>query len=158
GNGGNVVKTANGLRVLDLVEAGIPDGTPITFENPDPLLMKAVGDVFGGNPNVSGSDINVLVSYLSSMPIGQKFALTAGLMAYSWKWVNDTFVDVPDVDSPIDFPAGDIIQTAIREGFGISIRQDIWNQLDSRNRVALILHEVIYAYNLPQQYKDQSSG
>jgi hypothetical protein len=161
GNGGNVLKTPSGYRVLDLVEAGVADGPLIHYQNPDPKLAENVNEGFVSfalTSHVTASDRLVLINILSGMPREQAYALLAGIGAYRWNFVRGPLSRVDDVDSALQYPQEDLVQAAVRVGFAIEIRLDIWEQLDARNRAALILHEVVYAYMAPEEVVDPLSG
>ena len=156
GNGGNVLKTPNGLRVLDLVEAGVSDDRELRDTDPNAALLKQVELVFSGLRQVGSPERRELAAVLHRMPLLQAYALLAGARAYSWNFVDRPLTQIDDIDSSLDYPPQDRIQAAARHGYAIEVSLAVWKKLDALNRAALILHEVLYAYVVPQNGEQSS--
>lgn len=71
--------------------------------------------------------------------------LTVGLEIFVWRLLDQDLVEIPE-RSPIDLTPLKVVQLANRFGSTIRISQKYWLQMDSGNRVALVLHELLYAY------------
>lgn len=159
GGGGDGVLKANKVYSLDLVEVGMEldpffdSSVPVDFmiltrlQNklsanlfPVPLLARKISEVQKADP---------LFALL----------LLKAIEFYNWRIVDGSLIDIKDEDSLLDIPRKDLVQIASRSNSSVLIDRNIWPKMaDDKNRVALMLHEVIYAMVKPQWAIDPKTG
>lgn len=144
GNGGAGVLLNNTPYLLDLYEAGMT--TPAFNKNlkPSPQYSDRAQKM-----DFLTADEKLLLS-LKLTELEKISPLTAnslalGLEMFLWRLTDQSLVEIPE-RSPIDLTPLTVVQLANRFGSTIRLSQKYWNQMDSGNRVALILHELFYAY------------
>ena len=145
GNGGDGVVIEGQLYLLDLVEFG-------NFKLP----------YFDPNSRAESSDLAVLKS-ISHLPVDHSLlarkigeiralsplladSLLQAIRMYTWRLVSYELVDVGDENTVVNLPR---TQIAIRSRKAIMIFENELLRLNDANRVALILHEMIYAMITP---------
>ncbi len=152
GNGGDGYITANGnLYLLDLIEANVhenpyfePSGEyeeetierlknaiPFLEENPAILLARKLKELESYSPLFS----NLLI---------------AGIEMFSWIPGSLDLLDIKDEESVFSISdPSKLRQLATRIDERIHLSSVHWENLDDANKVALILHEVVYAWVTP---------
>ena len=159
-HGGGTGMMVNGkLVVTDLVEQGLDANPYMPAVTPDPTIIAALKQNLK-LPEPLKSDVLIpLAAKLTEIdqvvrPAGLYIA--SGFGFYDFKTTNLPLAQLDDVDSAIGAAR---IQLATRKGDSIYISLPNWKLLDEANRVALLMHEVIYAFQpLPTGCTEQSSG
>jgi hypothetical protein len=162
GNGGYVVNRTQGRYVvLDLLEAGLEDRPMTRYTDLPEKFQQRVNWITMDMNELTTEDRAALAQALWATGQANAHALLATIETYSWRWVSENLGDIGDVQTFLAIPRSDIFQAAIRKDFAILIQKEIWRSLDSKNRVALLLHEILYALIRPElvaHVEPQSQG
>jgi hypothetical protein len=152
GNGGDAVKSEQGLYLLDLVEAGsehdVETLEPVANAFFKAELNRLQNQVFETLPKA------YLASKLSQIHKKNKvlaIAMMSSLKELSWKWVQFVLPDIQDEGSTLSIPRDQLLQAAFRVNQTVQIHKGTWDQLDERNQAALLLHEVLFALMEPER-------
>jgi hypothetical protein len=154
GNGG-VGITANGkLYVLDLFEHSVHDKpvfgyNPLVHWVPDEVetlflslsLSKSVQDLFSQK-----------ISDIMRKDYAFGRIIMDATLQLDWRLVDSELVRLNDDHSVLE-PSG-LVQIAVRQKSVVFISLEKWRQLDDANKVALLLHETIYALTSNQSAID----
>lgn len=143
GNGGRGVLIDDKPYLLDLYEAGVlaPE-IDFNLKSFDPYTA-ALNDF----TILNTAEKEILVKKLTEIRLYSPIIadqLVAGLHMYVWKVLDQKLVEIPE-QSPIISPYKQV-QLANRLDFAIRLNKFYWDRLDSVNKVALVLHEIFYAY------------
>ena len=138
GNGGHGILVSNQIFLLDLVECNCHlkpyfGDTSIS----DSRLINTLSGIF--TPEV----ITLLQRKIYDISKFDKIlaeSVIVSLQKLRWS-ISDTHLLLIDVDTVV---AGKLVQAAVRTNDLVTISSKVWNQLDSENKAALIIHEVIY--------------
>ena len=146
--GGTGLRIEGGkLVVLDLAEAGVENTASIPELTPDPAIVKSLQKNLKLPEAMKSSVLIPLAKKLTE--IGQGTAQSAAMMMasafgyYEYHTTSRKLAPTDDADSVF---AADRVQLALRKGPTIYIHEPNWNAMDNVNRVALLLHEIIYAF------------
>ncbi len=157
GNGGNAVLVDGKLYLLDLVEAGVQSHPYLKGANDSgseaARFRKRADWRFGFN-QFAPSTVQVFKSELAAMPPLVRDQFLAVFDLYQWRILDLPLQEVKGVKSPLDLSKTTVYQVAYRRDSAIMINKKIWDQLDSANQVALMLHEIVYAMLRPQPNGD----
>ena len=74
--------------------------------------------------------------------------LTEAFRLYSFRVVEETLVNVHDDDSVVEYPDATLVQLAVRRSQTIFINGKWWPSLSVDQKVALLIHEIVYAFQL----------
>ena len=151
GNGGDGVVVDGQLYLLDLVEFGnhkrpYIDANAKAEENDLATLSKVA------HLPIDRALLAKKISEIRTISPILADSLVQAVRMYTWNLVDYDLVDVGDENTIVDLPR---TQIAIRTRKMILINQTAIERLDAINRVALILHEVIYAMILPTRILDR---
>ena len=145
GNGGDGVVLGRRTFALDLVEAGVhrdpkihaPTGPSTIWEEE---LARSL------NPSVYPNTL-IVGKLMDLATVNASLALTLlrTIRLYNWTIVEPSLVNIPDEDTVMEIPDGELVQLAIRRNGWIRINQQTWRRLDAANQAALIFHEALYA-------------
>jgi hypothetical protein len=144
GNGGAGVLINNTPYLLDLYEAGIT--SPAFDKNLKPLpqfTQRTQKMSFLTHEEQTLLALKLTELEKISPLTANKLAL--GLEMFLWRLTDHSLVEIPE-RSPIDLTPLQVVQLANRFGSTVRLSQKYWNLMDSGNRLALILHELFYAY------------
>ena len=147
GGGGTGIVLPNGkLVVLDLAEAGAENNPHIPAIKPATNILATLKKTFRAPDVIKNELLIPLAAKLTEIdqvahPAGVYMA--AAMEAYEIRLVPYQLTLIDDVDSPI---ANEKIQLAERKGNKFFISQPQWDKLDLANRLALITHELVYAF------------
>lgn len=147
GNGGVGVLLNEKPYLLDLYEAGILDPSVGKSITPLPEYDKRVQQMAILDPaekRLLGQKLTEL-GHISPLIAN---GVVLGLNMFMWRLVDHNLVEIPE-RSPIDLTPLKVVQLANRFGATIRINKDLWSQMDSGNKVALVLHELFYAFAEP---------
>jgi hypothetical protein len=155
GNGGDALLINGKPYLLDLVEHGIEkspyfDSKVAIVSDVDQGVEKAFTSF-----SVPKQLLKEKLSELYATDEAAAIGIVGTMVMYDWSLVDTPLVDINDVNSPLEFPAQNLVQLAVRLDRSISIRKDLWEKLDDANKTALLFHEALYALVLPQ---DDGSG
>jgi hypothetical protein len=73
-------------------------------------------------------------------------SLKVAFSTYDFRLVSSELINVQDEDSPLGYDPALLVQLAVRKGYAIFIDRNLWGQLGPKNQVALLFHEMIYAF------------
>lgn len=158
GNGGDGLWINEKLYSLDLVEAGVEENP--TFDesiNLNEMILERLSKKL----DPKQFPVTLLARKISELEsIDKVFArvVLQTIEHYQWRIVNNSLVDVKDEDSLLDYPEKDLVQLASRSMESIVIARALWKELDEKNKVGLVLHEVFYALQKPGCYLSTYNG
>lgn len=149
GNGGNAIKIENKFYLLDLAEQGIAQ-EPNFKANYNQFFHNYFLTRAMNYPNrFLGTTLDLFSQKLAELaeldPVYAEALITA-FENTRWMFVNYRLNDIP-VDSII---AGPYYQVAARTNDVILFDNIYWDNMDEKNRVALIIHELNYILIQPQ--------
>ena len=161
GNGGGGVLIGGRYYLLDLVEAGIEQNVDLDLQKYETLIKswnndntREVRKVFY-NLTLDGPladqkvSEGVLALLLRFRPM-EALAIIGGIQTYSWNMVNFELQSLDNENSSLDLKKLQMVQIAIRRDRSILINKAIYDEMDTANRVALIFHEILYAFLIPE--------
>jgi hypothetical protein len=149
GNGGDGLWLDGKLYSLDLVEAGV-EVNPY-FDNTIPM-NEVILDRLTKKLDSKVYPVKLLAAKLSEISsVHTKLAIIIlkSIEMYQWRLVNSSLMDVQDENSILAYPSADLVQLATRKLTTISIDRSLWAKLDDANKVALVIHEMMYALDVP---------
>lgn len=141
GNGGAGVIVDGKPVLLDLFEMGLTNGFIENQISPIDEFTKAAQAVYA----LTKAEQILLAQKLTEIDsISPRAALllARGLQEYAWE-ILDVDLNVIPEPSPLKV---ETVQLANRLGSIIRFQQSYWDAMSSENRVALVLHEIVYAY------------
>lgn len=146
GNGGNGLLMNGVPVVLDLVEAGV-DTAPF-FDDSIEINHALLLELKKGLPQFPETH-KLMARKLSeiekiSPPIA--WALAESFRLFNIRVVNETLVNIHDDDSVVDYDPSVMVQLAIRRGTSIFLNGTWWPKMQPEQKVALLLHEMVYAF------------
>lgn len=150
GNGGNAIKIGDNFFVLDLAEQGIAEDP--NFKQPVSKFYYQYfwSRVYNYPSRMSNPTLQLFCEKLAEIaeldPVYAEALLTA-FENVRWMFINYRLTDIP-VESII---AGPYFQAAARTNDVVLFDNLFWNQMDEKNRVALIFHELNYILIQPQK-------
>ncbi len=152
GNGGDAVKSEQGLHLLDLVEAGSENDIEVLQPVPSQFfkteLDRLQNQVFETLPKAYlASKLNQIYKKNKVLAI----ALLSSMQELNWKWVQFILRDVEDEGPNLTIPRDQLVQAAFRVNQTVQIHKGTWDQMDARNQAALLFHEVLYALMAPER-------
>ncbi len=152
GNGGDGVIINKKVYLLDLVEAGLQNmtlpGTNLTIE---PEWIECVeSSLDSGNFPTKHIASKIYQIYKKNSELAHLLCQKMNL--YNWNLTPLGLINVRDEDGVINLKNYHLVQLAVRFQNSIFIDQNYWNKLDELNKVALILHEIIYASLDPSKF------
>jgi hypothetical protein len=145
GNGGVGIMENNKLYMLDLFEQSVHD-RPAFGNKPIVHWLPAKVDALFPKMQISASVKQLFTQKVSDvlrMDYYMGHAIVGGAEAMDWRLVNSSLVRLNDDGSPLD--PSQFVQVAVRKGVVVFIDREKWNLLDDANKVALLIHEVLYA-------------
>lgn len=158
GNGGVGVEIGNNIYMLDLYERSIhndvyyPPGLI-----PHKFITAQVEETFSIT-NLSAVPVKQLIYKMEEIYTKYPYLAVAMLKAMQvldWSLVGADLIALEDTKTPLD---GIMLrQVAIRQESRIFISDSLWNKLDANNRVALIIHEILYYMAEPLSRVDSKS-
>ncbi len=148
GNGGETYFVDKSYFLRDLVEAGVQTSpyfhcsgnTPID----DKLDLKKL--------EFLGLDIRLLSQKLCDLDLiypGFRAIFVDALNFHSWTRIDEPLGLLPDDGPLLKFKSTERNQIANRTLFNIRVQWKLWNQLNSKNRLALIIHEIVFSLLKP---------
>ncbi|MGE3610915.1 MAG: hypothetical protein AB7I27_15095 [Bacteriovoracaceae bacterium] len=147
GNGGDGIWVGNKLYSLDLVEAGVEEDP--YFDSsivPNQRTVQRLKRTF----NSSQYPVNLIAQKMEEIknlsPVFSQLLIMVSEQ-YQWRLVNSELIDIKDEDSLLN--SNRLVQLAIRKERTILIDKKLFKELDDKNKVGLILHEILYALILP---------
>jgi hypothetical protein len=157
GNGGDGLQLNGKVYVLDLVESGAEESPFFDprFQAREQFtirLQRTLGHLPDLNIQKLSRKLNELARVVS--PFFARMLLQT-IEKFNWVVVSQTLVDIPDEDSVLDYPAGMLIQLAVRRDTVIRIGRLAWSNLNEDHKIALITHEAIYAITPVQLTSNQ---
>ena len=154
GNGGVGITHNGKLYVLDLFEHGVHDKPVFGDEALVHWVPDEVETLFSGL-NLSKSTQDQYAKKISDV-MRRDYAFGRIIMdanlQLDWRLV-DSELDRLSDDQSVLAPAG-LVQIAVRQKYIVFICREKWEQLDDANKVALLLHETIYALTANQSAID----
>jgi len=150
GNGGNAIKIGNQYFVLDLAEQGIAEEP--NFKQPVNKFYYQYfwSRVISYPTRIPHQTLQLVCEKLAEIaeldPVYAE-ALVTAFENVRWKFINYRLTDIP-VESII---AGPYFQAAARTNDVVLLDNLFWNQMDEKNHVALIFHELNYILIQPQK-------
>jgi hypothetical protein len=145
GNGGNGLLIGGTPYVLDLVEAGVEKAPYFSQGTIDPAIRSKIAVYLKQFPEI----INPLSSKLTEVeaisPI-MAWSLVEAFRFFNIRVVDDALVNIHDDDSVVDYDPANLVQLAIRRGASIFLSGKWWPQLKVEQKVALMVHEIIYSF------------
>lgn len=151
GNGGDLVTEDGGYHffLLDLYETGVHTNPYFDQNQPtDAEILSRVQNAFPLDSTVHES-LARKISEVAAFDKMLGFGLLKALEMLNWKQVDYPLVNVPDEGTVY---RGQLYQGAIRQGMSVFFRAEHWGKLDDSNRVALLMHELIYALYHPEEF------
>ncbi|MGZ3693999.1 MAG: hypothetical protein ACXWQO_07350 [Bdellovibrionota bacterium] len=144
--GGTGININGRLTVLDLVEAGVENDPYLPNITPDANIVRILSENLRAPDELRDEIIMPLAAKLTDIdqvvhPAG--FYMAAATSLYEFKLTSLKLNNIDDTDSAIGEPK---TQIAERKGSQIWINRESWNALDTANKVALMVHEIVYAY------------
>jgi len=145
--GGTGIMVGPKLIVLDLVEAGLETEASIPELTPDADILSMLQANLRLPEEYKSQVLIPLAKKLTDVAQGGSHT-AAMLMArafgyYKFQAVSYKLTAIDDVDSAIGEQR---LQIAVRKGPTIYISKQNWALLDETNRVALLMHEILYAF------------
>lgn len=149
GHGGYGVLLEGKPYLLDLVENGVEHDPYFNLEIKLNQAMKNDLSYALYNLNLSTEELNLLVRKLTEIenesPI-LAFTYFAAIKLYTWKLINQDLVNSPDFSSVVRVDNRELVSLANRKEQYVRINGKLWKELDAGNKVALIFHEMTYAF------------
>jgi hypothetical protein len=143
GNGGEVFLKDNEYYLRDLVEANSHLSPAFNCQTNSHYLDK-IDSQFVEKLNLDKSLLAQKLCDMDSLiPNLSKILITA-INAHSWSLITDELGLLPD-DGPLLSSDVTRLQAANRTLYNIRIQQQIWNKINPKHKIALILHEVIFS-------------
>jgi hypothetical protein len=144
--GGTGINLNGHLTVLDLVEAGVETNPYLPGIEPDQNIVRVLRENLRAPEEFRDEIILPLAAKLTDIdreihPAGMYMAAATSL--YEFKLTSLKLNNIDDTDSAIGEQK---VQIAERKGSQIWINRDSWGSLDTANKVALMVHEIVYAY------------
>ena len=145
GNGGDGIYYKGKLTLLDFVEHGIEDPSINS-----PTILPAISEYPFRKTIPVGIPKDLLYRKISEI-----YEANLQALAYGYLRVLDLyeikFVDYPLANSEDENTAvrGELHQLALRLGSSILIQRELWNQLDDKNKIGLLIHELTFALIRP---------
>lgn len=151
GSGGDGFRIGNKLYSLDLVEAGVQSQAYFDLLLPvDPFLLERLQIKFA-NTDIPTLPLAQKLTEVYQMDPLLAYTLANAMEMHQWRFVDSALIDINDEqDSDLQLPKENLVQLASRKESRVSIDRSLWNELDEINKVALILHEALYAIAIPQ--------
>lgn len=170
GNGGNAVLVDGKLYLLDLVEAGVQKNPYIQnindfrscqdnectvrkFNSSEGRFLARAYSYFR-EKKFDFETTRLLTEKLLSLNTLVRDELLLAIVLYQWRLTDLPLEEVKGIKSPLDLSQTTVYQLAYRRDNAILINRALWEQLDPANRVALIIHEVVYAMLRPMPNGD----
>ncbi|MFS4460850.1 hypothetical protein [Bdellovibrio sp. HCB2-146] len=141
GNGGAGVLVNGRPVVLDLYEMGLEEGAIDQSIKPDADMIAAVLGLDLLNSSEKGL-LAIKLTEVSRLNARVGTLLAMGLSRYIWQVVQADLNVIPE-KTPLDV---ETVQLANRLGSVVRIQKGLWDKMSSSNKVALLIHEVVYAY------------
>jgi len=170
GNGGNAVLVDGKIYLLDLVEAGVqkaPYFKPLKdfrYCQDNACTVRKFNSAEGrflarANYNLRAKKFDsettrLLAEKLLTLGSPVRDELLLAVLMYQWRLTDLPLEEVKGIKSPLDLSQTIVYQLAYRRDTAILINRALWEQLDTANRVALVIHEVIYAMLRPMANGD----
>lgn len=144
GNGGVGVLVDEKPYLLDLYEAGMMAPYFATGLKPLPAYEQRAQmmTILSPSEKLLLSQKLTELEHISPLVANE---LALGLEMFVWRLLAQDLVEIPE-RSPIDLKPLKVVQLANRFGSTIRISQKYWQQMDPGNRVALVIHELFYAF------------
>ena len=143
GNGGDGILYEGVPYVLDLVEAGV-ELSPV-YNTTLALDKKIVSELkisLESFPEVQ-TKMSQKLTELNHFREGLGLLIAVSFRLFNYSMVNFDLIDIKDENTLIDSAR---VQLAIRSGRDILLNRRMWSKLNIDHKVALLLHEIIYAY------------
>jgi hypothetical protein len=155
GNAGGGVLVNGKPHLLDLYEAGVTEAAIDQSVTPDPLYLEKLTSMAILTSTEKTLFAQKLTEIRKYSPVTADL-IVLGLDKYVWRLFEGVFVEIPEV-SPIDLTGVTTVQLANRLGGTIRISKKYWDMMDTGHKVALLVHEILYAYEKPVETKPGSS-
>jgi hypothetical protein len=144
GNGGVGIMENGKLYMLDLFEYSVHDRPVFGIEPVVHWLPKKIEQLFPGL-NLSRNVQDRFAQKLSDVMrkdyyFGQ--TMMVAIENLDWRLVNSGLVRLNDDQAAMN--PNNLVQIAIRQKFVVFIDRDKWQMLNDDNKVALLIHEVLY--------------
>ncbi|MGZ3695500.1 MAG: hypothetical protein ACXWQO_15430, partial [Bdellovibrionota bacterium] len=148
GNGGNGLLIEGKAYVLDLVEAGV-EKAPYFNESAatDPRLLAQLQKYLPQFPDITPR-LAAKLSEIEAISPVTAWLLAESFRLYSFRVVDEALVNINDDDTVVDYPAASLVQLAVRRSKVVFLNGKWWPSLDIDQKTALLMHEMVYAYQL----------
>jgi len=151
GHGGDALIRNGKLYLLDLVEAGVEEAPYFNDAiKPGEYFLETVQKTFKSQPVQFQNRLAQKLTEISKISDLMASAITEAIKLYSFRFVATDLIDVPDEDSSLSYDSNALVQIAIRREMIIMIARARWNLLPVDQQVALITHEIVYAFATPE--------
>jgi hypothetical protein len=145
GNGGVGIMENGKLYMLDLFEYSVHDRPAFGTQPVVHWLPKKIEELFPG-VNLSRNLQNLFAQKISDVMRKDYYfglMMMVAVENLDWRLVNSGLVRLDD-DHAVMNP-NNLVQIAVRQKYVVFIDRDKWQILDDENKVALLIHEVLYA-------------
>ena len=155
--GGTGIMLDGKLTLLDLVEADVHKNPYLPVLAPDPGILATLRESLKAPEEMKNEILLPLATKLTDIdqgahPVGHYMA--AAFSFYEFRLVPYKLAHVDDVDSAV---GEEKIQLAERKSLVFYVNEPNWKLLDLDNKVALMIHEIVYAFQpLPHSDSDQT--
>lgn len=172
GNGGSTALIDGKYYLIDLIEAGIEKSASL----PSKESVDRLNQICDSNSSyreyntacqywdtripyyfekyLSEDSWKKLLTLIDETDDLDALVLFKSIIYFDWRFVDKPLVSINDIESPIDLSKLDVYQTATRKDNTITINTRIWNNMTEENKVALILHELLYSLVRPVPTSD----
>ncbi|RYZ77512.1 MAG: hypothetical protein EOP05_01535 [Proteobacteria bacterium] len=155
GGGGGGIAIGETYVLLDLFNEGLEKrGTLASFDDVDSGFKNELFDK--GQLSVLDKDVAFeLIKKVMQVEMVDPYfaaAIVSSLKILSWRFVDAEFLPTEDIEESDSITGAPIVPLAIRQGQTVAISTPRWKQMDTLNRTALLMHEVLAALsptNLP---------
>lgn len=146
GNGGDGFLINDSPVVFDLIEAGVDDKPFFDSSvETNPLLLDLVKKNLPKFPEIHERLAQKLTE-IERISSPFAWAIAESFRFFNLKVVNAALVDIKDEDSVVDYDPSKLVQLAIRRAGNILINGTWWPKMPVDQKVVLLVHEVIYAF------------
>ncbi len=154
-HGGDGVIIGKKVFLFDLFEQGIHESPSLNEDlTPNPLVVDRVKAALSAIP-VSPDLVAKKLQAIRNKNAITAAALLTAIEMINWRGVNSRLNDIDDTDgSDLDYRKYSLVQLAARSSRSVMIDLKWFNKLSPGNQVALIFHEVVYALNSNDRFRN----
>ncbi len=146
GSGGKGVRVGEKVFLLDFTESGIEQDPAIDPQaSLKPEFIVRLAKAFKGDVNFPLKGIAQKLAQILNVDYGFGITLLKTIEAYEWKFVEIEPSRLEDQREGLCIDSDKYVQVGKRLGRVIIIHRPSWNQMDEKNRIGLVFHEIIYA-------------